>query len=272
MVKIVKLERAKNKVVLVTGGAMGYKNGGPSIGGAIAIRLAKDGYKVVVLDFLKMGEKTVGIIKENGGDAVFVKGNIGKIEVVKKAIKTAEERFGGLNCLVNCVARYTKGMAKNVVDISEEEWDKTLNINLGGYFRTAKYAIPLMQRSGGGTIINISSMAAFSTMPNFSVYGVSKAAINGLTRSLAVDFAPFIRANAICPGFVKIANSQRNRSPKELEEWYSRIAKKYPMERVCEVEEIANVVSFLASEDSSYITGATITVDGGKHIFDPHEF
>lgn len=262
----------KNKVTLVTGGAMGYKDGGPSIGGTISIRLAKDGYKVIVLDFCKMGEKTIEIIKKNGGEGTFIRGNIGSTVTIKKAIHLADTLYGGLNCLVNCAARYTPGMAKNVADISEDEWNKTLDINLGGYFRTAKYAIPLMLKSGEGTIINISSMAAFSVIPNFSVYCVSKAAINGLTKSLAVDFAPKIRTNAVCPGFVKIANSQGERSPQELKEWYSRIAKEYPMQRVCEVEEIANVVSFLASDQSSYINGATITVDGGKYVMDRHEF
>ncbi|MBL7159917.1 SDR family oxidoreductase [Candidatus Microgenomates bacterium] len=262
----------KNKVALVTGDAMGYKEGGSSIGGAIAIRLAKDGFKVVVVDLLKMGQRTVEIIKEKGGEATFIRANVTNTTEAKNIIKTAETEFGGLNCLVNCVARYSKGMAKNVAKISEDEWRKTLDVNLGGYFKMAKYSIPLILKSGGGTIINISSMASFSALPDFSVYSVSKGAIDGLTRSLAVDFAPKIRTNAICPGFVKIANSQGNRPPRELKEWYARIAKQYPMKRVCEVEEIASVVSFLASDDSSYINGETIMVDGGKFIADRHEF
>jgi len=264
--------KKRNKVALVTGGALGFKDGGPSIGGAISIRLAKDGYKVVVLDSCSMGEKTIGVIKNNGGEGVFVAGDVGATVDIKMAIEIAKKNFGGLNCLVNCAARYTPGMAKDVMEIAEEEWDKTLNINLGGYFRTAKYAIPVLLKSGGGTIINISSNAAFTALPDFSIYSVSKAAINGLTRSLAVDFAPKIRTNAICPGFVRIANSQNNRGRKELEEWYSRIAKCYPMKRVCEVEEIASVASFLASAESSYINGTTIVVDGGYSAADSHEF
>jgi len=260
----------KNKVALVTGGAMGYKEGGSSIGGAVAIRLAKDGFKIVVVDLLKMGQRTVEIIRGNGNQAIFIRADVTK--EAKKIIKTTKTEFGGLNCLVNCVAYYSKGMAKDVVKISEDEWDKTLDVNLGGYFKMAKHSIPLILKSGGGTIINISSMASFSALPDFSVYSTSKGAINGLTRSLAVDFAPKIRTNAICPGFVRIANSQGNRSPQELKEWYARIAKQYPMKRVCEVEEIASVVSFLASDDSSYINGETIMVDGGKFIADTHEF
>ena len=155
-------------------------------------------------------------------------------------------------------------MAKNVAEISEEEWNKTLDVNLNGYFKMAKYSIPLILESGGGTIINISSVGSLRVTPDFSVYSVAKAAIDALTRTIAVDFAPQIRANAILPGFVKIANSQDNRTPEELEKWYSGISEQYPMKRVCEVEEIASVVSFLSSEQSSYINGQTIIVDGGK--------
>lgn len=262
----------KNKVAVVTGGAMGYKSGGPSIGGAIAIRLAKDGYKVVVVDTGEMGNRTVELIKGAGGQGIFIKADITEAKQVQEVISTTKSTFGGLNCLVNCVARYGPGMAKNVVEISEEEWEKTLDVNLNGYFKMAKYSIPLMLESGGGTIINISSLAAFNALPNFSVYSVSKGAINALTRTIAVDFAPNIRANAICPGFVKIANSENSRTAEELEKWYGEIAKQYPMRRVCEVEEVAGVASFLAGSDSSYVNGQTIIVDGGKTAADAHDF
>ncbi len=262
----------KNKVALVTGAALGCKTGGPSIGGAIAIRLAKDGYNVVVVDIDDMGQKTADTIKKNGDKAIFVKADVSKTNDVKKAITLTEKTFGGLNCLVNCAARYNKGMAKNVAEISEEEWIKTLDVNLNGYFRFSKYAIPLILKSGGGTIINISSIESFSALQNFSVYSVSKAAIDALTRSLAVDFTPKIRTNSICPGFVKIENSKGNRTSQELKKWYDEIAKQYPMKRVATVEEIANVVSFLASDESSYINGQSIVVDGGKTIADFHEF
>lgn len=263
---------AYNKVAVITGAAMGYKAGGPSIGGAISIRLAKDGYKIVVVDLGEMGQKTVDIVKKNGGEGTFVKADVTLTNDVKKVIQITKEKYGGLDCLVNCVARYDSGMAKNVAEISEEEWEKTLNVNLSGYFKMCKYSIPLILESGGGTIINISSVGSLMALPNFSVYSVSKAAIDALTRTIAVDFAPKIRANAVLPGFVRIANSQNNRSPEELERWYKDISKQYPMKRVCEVEEIANVVTFLASENSSYINGQTIVVDGGKTISDSHEF
>jgi len=255
-----------NKVAIVTGAAMGYQAGGPSIGGAISIRLASDGFKVVVVDIREMGKRTVEIIEEKGGEAIFIQADVTITDEVEKIIQTVKNSYGGLNCLVNCVARYSDGMAKNVVEISEEEWNKTLDVNLNGYFKMAKYSIPLILESGSGTIINISSVGSLRVGPNYSVYSVSKAAIDALTRTIAVDFAPQIRANAILPGFVKIANSQDNRTPEELGKWYSEISEQYPMKRVCEVEEIANVVSFLSSEQSSYINGQTIIVDGGRTV------
>ena len=260
------------KVAIVTGGAMGYKAGGDSIGGAISIRLARDGHKVVVVDLGDMGQRTVDIIKESGGEAVFIRADATKTDEVQKIIHETKKLYGGLTCLVNCVARYSAGMAKNVAEISEEEWNDTLEVNLNGYFKICKYSIPLMLESGGGTIINISSVGSLSALPDLSVYSVSKAAIDALTRTMAVDFAPKIRSNSVIPGFVKIANSENNRTPEQLEAWYKDIAKQYPMRRVCEVDEIANVVSFLASDQSSYINGQSIVVDGGKTIADTHEF
>ncbi|KKR87055.1 MAG: Short-chain dehydrogenase/reductase SDR [Candidatus Uhrbacteria bacterium GW2011_GWC2_41_11] len=260
------------KTAIVTGAAMGYKDGGPSIGGAIALRLAKDGYNVVVVDLGEMGQKTVELIEAGGGHAVFIQADVTKTADIGRIIQTTKDMYGGLHCLVNTVARYGSGMMKNVAEISEEEWNATLEVNLNGYFKMAKYTIPLLLESGGGTIVNISSIESFVALPNFSVYSVSKAAIDALTRSIAVDFAPQIRANAVLPGFVKIANSENNRSPEELQKWHGDIALGYPMKRVCEPDEIAHVVSFLAGAESSYINGQSIVVDGGRMICDGHVF
>jgi len=262
----------QNKTAIITGGGMGYKAGGPSIGGAIAMRLSKDGYNVVVVDLDETGQKTVDLIKEKGGQAVFVQADVTKTIDVERVILVAKETFGGLHCLVNAVARYSPDMMKNIAEISEEEWNATLEVNLNGYFKMAKYAIPLILESGGGTTVNISSIESLVALSNFGVYSVSKAAVDALTRSIAVDFAPNIRANSVLPGFVKIANSENNRSPEELQKWYAGIAQDYPMKRVCEPDEIASVVSFLAGDESSYINGQSIVVDGGKLVSDQHKF
>lgn len=261
------------KVALVTGAALGFKDGGPSIGSAIAFKLADEGARIVVVDRLeKMGERTAETIRKKGGTAVFIKADAGNTDDVKHVIEVTRKEFGGLQCLINCAASYEGQIAKTVVEISEHDWQHTINVNLTGYFRFAKYAIPLILESGGGTIVNISSCTAFRVYKNFSVYPVTKAAINALTRTLAVDFAPHIRANAICPGFVRIANSEGERSAEELERWLAGIADSYPLRRVCSVEEIANVALFLASDESSYITGQSLVVDGGRMIADTHDF
>lgn len=263
----------QDKVALVTGAALGYKVGGPSIGSAIAFKLASAGAKVVVVDIQeKMGQRTADRIRANGGTALFVRTDVSKTNEVVRAIEITRREFGALHYLVNCAATYEGDIARNVVEISEEAWNHTIEVNLNGYFRFAKYAIPLMLQSGGGAIINISSGAAFRVLKNFSVYPVTKAAINALTRTLAIDFAPHIRTNALCPGFVRIANSEGERTPEEVEAWIGRIAKAYPQQRVCTVEEIANVALFLLSDESSYINGQCIVVDGGRSIADVHEF
>jgi NAD(P)-dependent dehydrogenase (short-subunit alcohol dehydrogenase family) len=191
---------------------------------------------------------------------------------VRAAVDRTRQEYGALHCLVNCAATYEGDIYRNVVDIPEEDWVHTIDVNLNGYFRFAKYAIPLMRQCGGGTIVNISSCAAFRVVRDFSVYPVTKAAINALTRTLAVDFAPLIRANAICPGFVRIANSEGDRGPEEIERWLGDVEKTYPLKRVCSVEEIADTALFLVSDESSYVNGQCLIVDGGRSISDVHEF
>jgi NAD(P)-dependent dehydrogenase (short-subunit alcohol dehydrogenase family) len=265
--------KLKNKVALVTGAAVGYKEGGPSIGSAIAFKLASEGAKIVAVDVLEeMGQRTADTITKKGGEAVFIKADVTNSDEVKKAVQLAKNKFGALHCLVNCAAGYDGKIFSSVIDTPEEDWMKIFDINLHGYYRFAKYALPLILKSGGGSIVNISSMAAFSIVPNFAVYPVTKSAINGLTRVLAVDHAPKVRTNAICPGFVKIANSENDRSPEELRKWHDGIAKEYPAKRLCTVDEIANVACFLASDDSSYVNGECIKVDSGASISDAHDF
>ena len=265
--------KMRDRVALVTGAAVGYKNGGPSIGSAIAFRLAAEGAAVVVVDILgEMGDRTASRIRQNGGRSLFLRTDVSKTDEVRQAVETTRQEFGALHCLVNCAASYEGDIAKNVAEISEGDWVHTIDVNLNGYFRFAKYTVPLMLESGGGTIINISSCAAFRVLRSFSVYPVTKAAINALTRVLAIDFGPRIRANAICPGFVRIANSENDRTPEEVERWTAEIATTYPLGRVCSVDEIADVALYLASDDSSYINGQCIVVDGGRLVSDAHEF
>jgi NAD(P)-dependent dehydrogenase (short-subunit alcohol dehydrogenase family) len=265
--------RLKDKVALVTGAALGYKAGGPSIGSAIAFKLAAEGAAVVAADINgEMARRTAETVRRNGGRAVAVTADAGRTEDVVRAVEAARTEFGSLHCLVNCAASYEGDIFKTVVETPEADWLRIFNVNLHGYFRFAKHAVPLILESGGGTIVNVSSMAAFTVVPGFAVYPVTKAAINGLTRVLAVDHAPRIRCNAVCPGFVKIANSENDRSPEELRRWHDGIAAGYPAKRLCTVEEIAAAVCFLASDESSYVNGACLEVDAGRSIRDFHDY
>jgi len=178
-----------------------------------------------------MGEKTAQQINETGGSAIFIQSDTADTNQVQKAVELTVKEFGKLNCLVNCAASYEGKIFNNAVDTPIDDWQKIININLNGYFRFAKFSIPMILKSGGGTIINISSAAAFKVTKNFCVYPVTKAAINAFTRTLALDFAPDIRTNSICPGFVRIANSENDRSPEVLKSWLDGIAKKYPLKR-----------------------------------------
>jgi 3-oxoacyl-[acyl-carrier protein] reductase len=265
--------KLENKIALVTGAATGFEKGGPSIGSAIAIKLAAEGAKIIAVDILEeAGQRTADLIREKGGDATFIKADVTSSEEVRAAITQAIDNYGALHCLVNCAASYEGNIFNSVIDTPEEDWMRVFNVNLHGYYRFAKYALPSIKQSGGGSVINISSMAAFNVVPDFAVYPVTKAAINGLTRVLAADHSPLVRTNAICPGFVRIANSEAGRSSEEVEKWHKDITGGYPAKRLCEVEEIANIACFLASDDSSYINGECIKADSGKSIVDSHEY
>ncbi len=267
------MKRMKGKVAIVTGAALGYKSGGSSIGSAIAIKLASEGAKVVVVDINKeMGQRTADTIIREGKEAIFIPCDVTSSNDVQNVLDTTKKIYSTMDCLVNCAASYQGNIFQNVVNTPEVDWRHIIDVNLNGYYRFAKYTIPLMLECGGGSIVNISSMAAFTVVKNFSVYPVTKAGINALTRTIAIDFAPRIRCNAICPGFVRIANSEGSRTAEEVEKWIKGISATYPLQRVCSVDEIANVTLFLASDESSYVTGECIIMDGGRSISDTHVF
>ena len=267
------MNRMKDRVAIITGAALGYQSGGPSIGSAIAFKFASEGAQIVVVDINKtMGQRTADTIIREGGNAIFVPCDVSVSTDVQNVLMTTKNTYSRVNCLVNCAASYRGNIFQNVVDTPEADWKHIIDVNLNGYYRFAKYTIPQMLDSGGGTIVNISSMASFTVVKNFSVYPVTKAGINALTRTIAVDFAPRIRCNAICPGFVRIANSEGQRTTEEVDTWITQIAATYPLQRVCSVNEIANVAAFLASDESSYLTGECILMDGARSISDTHEF
>ena len=232
------------------------------MGKADALLLAKAGAKVVVSDISKDDcEKVVEEIKKAGGEAMAVQCDVSKKKEVDDMVKQVINKWGKIDILIN-----NAGICqfKSFLEMAEEEWDKTLDINLKGYFLCAQAAAKEMAKNKSGVIVNIASIAMGQQgvgMPGIVHYCASKGGIAAMTEALAVELAPFgIRVNAIAPGIIDTPMvSGAGLDQKAIEGMLTRV----PLRRMGKAEEIANPVLFLASDDSSYMTGATIVVDGG---------
>jgi NAD(P)-dependent dehydrogenase (short-subunit alcohol dehydrogenase family) len=248
--------RLKKKVAIVTGSGSG-------IGRATALLFSKEGAKVVVADInVEAGKETVNIIKNNGGEAIFVKTDVSKSLDAKNLIEETVSNFGKLNILFNNAGINPLG---TVVDTSEEVWNKVVNINLKGVFLCSKFAIPEMIRSGGGSIINTASVNGLAALPNEAAYDATKGGVLALTRAMAVDHvSQGIRVNSLCPGITAtpliVKYVQESENPKETEKL---LLKEQPIGRFAKPEELANAVLFLASDEASFVTGASFCIDGG---------
>ncbi len=247
--------RLKDKVALITGAGSG-------IGRESALLFAREGAKVVVVDVNdEAGQETVRLIRENGGDAVFVHADVSRAEDVRNMIAAAEDTYGRLDILFNNAGIFHPEDG-SVVETEEEVWDKVIDINLKGVFLGCKYGIPALLRAGGGVIINTASFVALMGAAVSQIaYTASKGGVLALTREIAVEFArKNIRANALCPGPVEtpllaelLADPQRRQ----------RRLVHIPMGRFAQAREIAQAALFLASDESSYVNGAAFVVDGG---------
>lgn len=246
--------RLKDKVAVITGGATG-------IGRACAARFAAEGAKVVLCDLdVAKGEEAAEEIQAAGGDALFVSCDVGDKSQVEALIQSAVAAFGRLDC---ALANAGIVHACDFLDLEEEDFDRVLRVNLKGVFLTGQAAARQMVAQGTpGTIINMSSINAVLAIPSITPYIVSKGGVNQLTKVMALALADKkIRVNAIGPGTIGTEMAQKVLSdPEKLRSALIRT----PMGRVGEPAEIASVAVFLASEDSSYITGQTIYVDGGR--------
>ena len=241
--------RVAGKAAIVTGAASG-------IGRATAQVLAREGASVCIADVdAAGGRQVVDEIAAKGGQAIFVRTDVGARADVIEMFERTEEAFGRVDIVHNNAIWFRLGTA---TELDERDWDGTLNIGLKAIFLAAKYGIPIMRKTGGGTIINTGSVHSLVSFATATAYDAAKAGVLGLTRTLAIDYGPDIRVCAVLPG--AILTPLWNGAP---EEDRRRFAQMVPAKRLGTGEDVANAVLFLASDEASFITGTALTVDGG---------
>jgi meso-butanediol dehydrogenase/(S,S)-butanediol dehydrogenase/diacetyl reductase len=251
--------RLAGKVAIVTGSGSG-------IGKAIAEIFAKEGAKVAIVERDEAsGRQTAETIHAQGGEAIFIKADVSKKDDVQGAVGSTIERFGKLDVLVNNAAIQT--LAK-LVDTTEEVWDQIHGVNLKGVFFGCKFSIPEMLRIGGGSIINIASVLGLVGDPDLAAYCAAKGGVIALTRAAALTYGPAgIRVNCVCPGDVEtpLVQSYFDKDP-DAEQLRQTVYSKYALRRIATPDEIAKAVLFLASDESSFVTGSTMVVDGALTV------
>ncbi|MEC7843142.1 MAG: SDR family oxidoreductase [Candidatus Latescibacterota bacterium] len=241
--------RVEGKVALVTGAASG-------IGEGTALLLAREGAAVAVVDIdVEAGKRTTATIVREGGKAIFIRADVGKTAQVKRMIERTASAFGRLDIIHNNAIWFRNGKA---TELDEKDWDRTLDVGLKTVFLSAKFGVPAMRETGGGSIVNTASVHSLVSFEEHTAYDAAKAGLLGLTRVLALDFGPDIRVNSVLPGAVLtplwkgISRADRR-----------RFADMVPAKRLGTPEDIASAVLFLASEEASFITGTSLVVDGG---------
>ncbi|MDH5361913.1 MAG: glucose 1-dehydrogenase [Aigarchaeota archaeon] len=249
--------KLSGKVALVTGGATG-------IGRATSLLLAAEGAKVVVADIdQRGGEQTVRTIRRRKGAGAFIRADVSKASHAEKMVRFAVSSYGRLDILFNNAG--IAGPNAPIHKLSEEDWDRVMNVNLKGVFLGSRYVVPQMIRQGGGVVINTASELGLVGSPGHPAYSASKGGVIALTKAMAVGLAKHnIRVNCVCPGATDTALLKdfvkKRKKKKELQ----KIASDIPMKRLGRPEDIAKAVLYLACDDSSYVTGTYILVDGGS--------
>jgi NAD(P)-dependent dehydrogenase (short-subunit alcohol dehydrogenase family) len=253
--------RFAGKVAIVTGGALG-------IGGGTARRLAADGASVLVADIADdAAQANVDRITAAGGRAMAIHADMANSGDIQRMVETAVSEYGRLDILVqNAWGSPTNQTGGSAIDVPEEGWDEGMAVMTKALYLGAKHAVPRMEKTGGGSIINISSVHGILMSSGSLVYEAAKSAVIGMTRQMAIDFGPLgIRVNAICPGHIVTEKSTENLWSK-MPETLHFFEDQYPVRRVGQPEDIAAAISFLCSDEASFITGHPLVVDGGLTI------
>ncbi|MFC5466874.1 enoyl-[acyl-carrier-protein] reductase FabL [Lederbergia graminis] len=246
----------ENKVALVTGSSRG-------VGKAAAVALAHAGYDIVVnyARSKKAALETVEEIEKLGRKAFLVRANVGDVEKIKKMFTEIDEEFGRLDVFINNAA---SGVLRPAMELEETHWDWTMNINSKALLFCAQEAAKLMERNGGGKIVSLSSLGSIRYLENYTTVGVSKAAVEALTRYLAVELASKnIVVNAVSGGAIDTDALKHFPNREELLE---DARKNTPAGRMVEIEDLVNTIMFLVSDQAFMIRGQTIIVDGGRSV------
>jgi len=244
--------KLKDKIALITGGGSG-------IGRSTALLFAREGAKVVIADITTdAGQETVKRIVDAGGEAVFVETDMANPDDIENMVKATVDKYEGLDVLFNGAGI---PMFAKAADVDVEEFDRVININLRGVFLGCKHAIPVMQQRGGGTIVSIASTAGITPNQYVSVYAAAKAGVMQLTKSIAIEYgADNIRINCICPGFIETPMTSLIIPEDTAARDYSHL---WPLPSIGRPEDIAQAALYLACDDSSFVTGTALVVDGG---------
>ncbi|MSQ26285.1 MAG: glucose 1-dehydrogenase [Dehalococcoidia bacterium] len=258
--------RLQGKVAIITGASTG-------IGRAAAILFALEGARVAVVADrdIEGARQTVAAVERDGGHALFIQANIAREADATRIATETVARFGALHILYNNAA-IAPGTDNFIETTPEDDWQRILDVNLKGAYLCIKHAVPYMERSGGGAIVNTSSLNGVIALGPLA-YGASKMAVVSLTRSLAQELGPRnIRVNCIAPGYVdtemtrRLRRMQPNMTEEQQDQRMHAFAGRTPLRRVAQPDEIARAALFFASDDSSFVTGQILTVDGGYMI------